>query len=357
MSTQGHSVILLLIVVFVSLTGCHRGTKQDIEAKISFTQVPQWNLGDQNEADVMEGTVSGAQPGQRLVLYSKSGGLWWLQPLLSSPFTAILSDGVWRNEMHLGTDYAVLLVDPSYRPAAVLDQLPQRGQSVAAVAVAHGQEKSSSFFVDFSGFKWRVRWKPSDRGGTVNPYNPENVYTDKAGALHLRIIKRDQQWTCSEVKLTRSLGYGTYSFTVEDISKLDPFVVFAMFTWDYSTDEENHREFDINISRLGEAENKNAQFVLQPPVVPLNITRFVAPAGKLKYTIVWEAGRVTMLTSRGSGRPEASVASRHVFTSEVPTPGSESVRMAFYVYTNPNRKSSGLQHPSEVIVDRFEFMP
>jgi hypothetical protein len=25
----------------------------------------------------------------------------------------------------------------------------------------------------------------SDRGGTSNPYNPHNVFTDRAGALHL----------------------------------------------------------------------------------------------------------------------------------------------------------------------------
>jgi hypothetical protein len=90
------------------------------------------------------------------------------------------------------------------------------------VAVSPGQEKSSSYFIDFSGFTWRVRRKPSDRGGTSNSYNPENVYVDQSGALHLRIVNRDQQWTCSEVNLTQSLGYGTYSFTVEDISKLEP---------------------------------------------------------------------------------------------------------------------------------------
>src|SRR5258708_39852607 len=145
-----------------------------------------------------------------------------------------------RNETHLGTEYAVLLVDPSFHPAAILSELPKRGQGIAAVAAARGQEKSSSFFVDFSGFTWRVRWKPSDRGGTSNPYRPENVYTDKVGALHLQIVKRDQGWTCSEVNLTRSLGYGTYSFTVEDISGLEPPVVFGMFTWEYATDRENY---------------------------------------------------------------------------------------------------------------------
>jgi hypothetical protein len=341
----------------MALVGCNRGATQDLKAKISFTQVPESNSGDRNEQDVIEGTVRGAHQGQRMVLYSKCGGLWWLQPLLTSPFTTILPDKEWRNEMHLGTEYAALLVDPSYHPAAVLRQLPKRGGAVAAVAVAHGQQKSSSFFIDFSGFRWRVRWKPSDRGGTNNPYNPDNVYTDAAGALHLRIVKRDQRWTCSEVNLIRALGYGTYSFTVEDTSSLEPAVVFTMFTWDYSTDQQNNREFDINITHWADPESRNAEFTLQPTFLPSNVYRFVAPANKLKHTIVWEPGRITMITSRASASGETPVVSRHVFTSQVPTPGSERLRISLYVYSNPKHRSSGLRHGAEVVVDRFEFLP
>ena len=76
----GFVAILLLVTLYLSLSGCHQGTNQNVEAKISFTQVPQWSPGDQNQQDVIEGTVSGARQGQRLVIYSKSGGLWWLQP-------------------------------------------------------------------------------------------------------------------------------------------------------------------------------------------------------------------------------------------------------------------------------------
>jgi hypothetical protein len=351
------AAILFVIVGSLALAGCHAGAKQDVEPKILFTQVPQWSLGDENQQDVMEGTVSGARQGQRLVIYSKIGGLWWLQLSLASPFTEILPDHEWRNEVHLATDYAVLLVEPSYRPAAFLEGLPERGEAVAAVAVSHGPEKSSSYFVDFSGFRWRVRWKPSDRGGAINPYSPENVFTDKAGALHLQIVQRDQQWTCSEVNLTRSLGYGTYSFTVEDISRLEPNVVFGIFTWDYSTDQENHGEFDVEISRWGEPESKNAEFVLQPTFVPTNISQFDAPAGKLKHTIVWEPGRVTMITSRASAGPRGPVVSKRVYTSEVPRPGSESLRMTLYVYWNARNRAPGLQHRAEVVVDQFQYLP
>jgi hypothetical protein len=353
----GSAAILCLIVLLLGSFGCGGNAKQMVEPKISFTQVPQWNPGDRNLQDVMEGTVSGEQPNQRMVVYSKAGAMWWLQPLLTSPFVAILPDHAWRSETHLGTDYAVLLVDSSYQPAAVLDRLPNRGLGIAAVAVAHGPEKSSSYFVDFSGYTWRVRWKPSDRGGTVNPYHPDNVYTDKAGALHFRILNRDGQWSCSEVNLTHSLGYGTYSFTVEDTSQLEPSAVFGIFTWDFSTDRENHREFDIDISRWGDPENKNAEFVVQPNFVPANISRFDAPAGKLKHVIIWEPGRITMETYRLSGTAHSSLVYKHVFTSEVPTAGSEAVRMTFYLYRKPTGDSLPLQHPAEVVVDQFEYLP
>src|SRR5260370_21889052 len=173
----GFVAIVLLVPLCLSLSGCHEGRKKDVEAKISFTQVPQWNPGDRNQQDVIEGTVSGAREGQRLVIYSNSAGLWWLQPLLTSPFTAILPDQVWRNETHLGTEYAVLLVDPSFHPAAILSELPKRGQGIAAAAAPRGPEKSPSYLIHFSGFTWRVRWKPNGRGGPSNTYRAQNVYT------------------------------------------------------------------------------------------------------------------------------------------------------------------------------------
>ena len=348
---------MLLLLMYLALAGCQQSTITRVEPKIFFTQVPEANPGDHDQQDVIEGTVHGARPGQRMILYSKSGGLWWVQPLLTSPLTAILPDGSWRNETHFGTEYAALLVDPPYHPAANLHEIPKPGGPVSAVAVTRGQDKSSSFFTSFSGLTWRVRWKPSDRGGTTNLYNPDNVYVDSSGRLHLRIVNRGQRWTCSEVNLTRNLGYGNYSFTVEDTSDLAPAVVFGMFIWDYSTDQQENREFDIEVSRWGNPASENAQFVLQPSYAVMNVSRFAAPPGKLKYTFVWEPGRLTMLTARPSELPGAAILSKHVFTSGVPKPGSESLRMTLYVYWNPRNKSAGLQRGAEVIVDRFEFLP
>jgi len=351
------ATMLVFTALSLPLISCHKLTNSASEATISFTQVPQWDRGDLNQADVIEGKVSGARQGRHILLYSKTGGLWWLQPRLNSPLTPILPDGVWRNEVHLATDYAALVVDSTYHPMAVLAELPKPARGIDTIATSRGQERSSSFFVNFSGFQWRVRKVSSDRGGTRNPYDHNNVHVDQAGALHLQIVNRNNQWTCSEVSLTRSLGYGTYSFTVEDTSRLESPVVFGIFTWDYSSNQGNHGEFDINISRWADPQNKNAEFVVQPEFVPLNKVRFAVPAGRLKHTIVWDVGRVTMITSRGLANGTPTIVSKHVFTSEVPTPGSESVRMTFYVYADPNHKLPGIHYQSEVVVDRFEFVP
>jgi hypothetical protein len=350
------STIFMFAGLLLAVTSCHKVAQNSLEPKILFTQVPQSDVGDLNQEDVIEGTVSGTRPEQKMVLYSKDGGLWWLQPKLNSPFTPILPHGVWRNEVHLATEYAALLVDSSYHPAAVLADLPKLGHGVTTIAASPGQERSSSFFVNFSGFQWRVRKVPSNRGGTSNPYDPSNVYVDPSGALHLQIVNRNNRWTCSEVNVTRSLGYGTYVFTVEDTSHLEPAAFFTIFTWDHSSNQGNFGEFDINISRWGDPQNSNGQFVVQPAFVPLNLSRFEAPGGKLRYTIVWEEGRVTMLTSRVLGN-QSELVSKHVFTDEVPRPVDESVRMALYVYSDPNHKLPMIHHGAEVVVDHFEFLP
>ena len=46
----------------------------------------------------------------------------------------------------------------------------------------------------------------------------------------------------AEVKLSRSLGYGSYRFVVQDVAHLEPAAVFALFTWDDSARPRNgHR--------------------------------------------------------------------------------------------------------------------
>jgi len=81
--------------------------------------------------DTIEGRVIGVRPEQRIVLYAKSGGRWWIQPFARDPlFTEIQRDSKWRNVTHLGEEYAALLVDSSYSPPQTTNSyLPQAAGS------------------------------------------------------------------------------------------------------------------------------------------------------------------------------------------------------------------------------------
>ena len=81
--------------------------------------------------------MTGAAPGQRIVLYARSGH-WWVQPLTVQPFTTVQPDGTWENTTHLGTEYAALLVDSAFRPPDTTEALPKPGGSVIAVATVKG---------------------------------------------------------------------------------------------------------------------------------------------------------------------------------------------------------------------------
>lgn len=341
------------LLICISLSGC--GLRNSVGPSIEFTRVPPAAEGGPDKLDIIEGRVTGASPGQQIVLYARSG-TWWVQPLANETFTTIQPDSKWINSTHLGTEYAALLVETGYRPAATTNALPMPGRGVVAVATTKGAEPGSAVtkLLSFGGYEWRVREAPSDRGGK-NFFVASNAWTDADGALHLRIAKSEGHWTCAEVTLTRNFGYGTYSFVVRDTSQLEPPVVFGMFTWDYGGASQNHREMDIEISQWGDPTSKNAQYVVQPFFIPENASRFTLPGGVMTHSIHWEPGRVSFKTVRGSvpnanSRPVAE----HVFTSGVPSPGIETLRLNLYVFGGAKEP---LQNGTEVVVEKFEYLP
>lgn len=201
----------------------------------------------------------------------------------------------------------------------------------------------------FSGYNWEVRRIPSDRGGTTNPYDSENVWVDSRGFLHLRTRFTNGRWAGGEVQLTQSLGHGLYQFTVSDISQLEPAAALTLYTRDEAALDQNHREIDIEISRWGEPAGKNAQFVVPPFSEPANVYRFAAPSGPLTYSFRWQPGSLSFKTVRGS-----KMVAEHEFTSSVPPPGRESARINLYEYGNARVPPKG---GSEVVIEKFEYLP
>jgi hypothetical protein len=321
---------------------------------IHFTVVPPAASGGSDRTVRIAGRVTGGGPGHRIVLYAKAG-VWWVQPLTVQPFTAVQANQTWENTTHLGTEYAALLVDGAFRPPDTMEALPGRGGEVIAVATVKGKgdDVPAPKVLAFSGYEWEVRRTPSDRGGQ-NDYDPANAWTDAEGLLHLRLAARDGHWTSAEVILTRSLGYGTYAFTVRDTSTLDPSAAFGMITWDDEAVDQNHRELDIEISQWGDPRLPNAQYVLQPYYVPANVARFAALAGTLTHAFRWEPGRVSFRTARGRNAMTGRAVASHQFTSGVPSPGTERVRIHLYYFRYGPRPP---QKDVEVVVERFQYLP
>jgi hypothetical protein len=207
----------------------------------------------------------------------------------------------------------------------------------------------------FSGYDWGVRMIESDKGGRDNLYDAENAWTDASGALHMQIKKKLGRWSCAEIYLNRSLGYGTYSITVRDISHLEPAAAFSMFTFDDPASEQHFREMDVEVGGRGNSAKNNARYIIQPFYIPGNLFLFAAPSGTLTYVLRWESGHATFKTFRGKSPGVATqLVAEHEFTSGIPVPGNAMPRLIFYVVASDKNP---MQKPSEVVVEKFEYLP
>jgi hypothetical protein len=353
------SVSGMLLAFVLLATGC-RASRAAGPAQIEFSQVPPAGSGGSDTLGTIAGRVPGVRPGQRLVLFAFAG-VWWVQPFEAQPFTAIDANATWKSQTHLGTRYAAVLVDATYQPPATTANLPRPGdRGVIAVETVDGTGPAPALKpgkpLAFSGYTWETRETPSNRGGN-NDYSPDNAWVDHDGFLHLRITRRENQWYSAEVKLTRSLGYGTYAFVARDITGLDPAATFSMFTWDDLGADQNHRGIDVEIGQWGVAANKNAQYLIQPYYVPANVFRFAAPAGRLTHLFRWQPGRVSFSSSRApataAGRAAPPLAT-HDFLAGVPAPGGETVRINLYVFRDA---PVPIQRETEVVIEKFEYLP
>jgi hypothetical protein len=361
-----HTATLSVLLAYCVLTGCH--SSPNSTPTVAFSKVAaayqespyKTDITERDyKTDIIGGRVTGARPEQRIVLYAKTDGRWGLCRQSGQPFANIESDGRWKASVHLGLQYAALLVDPTYDPPEQSESLPIVGNGVVALAVVNGEGPApvlpSPKILNFSGYEWATSTGPIFRSGSRNFFDPANVWTDERGELHLRISGNPGRWAAAEVKLTRSLGYGTYRFQVRDVSHLEPSALLALITWDGIGTESTRRELDVELGRWGYLENTNVNYVVQPYYVPANFVAFRVPPGAYTHSFRWEPGKVAFSTISGSGNTTGGrVINQHVFTSGVPSPEGESVRIALYVF---HKGHIPLKNENEVIIDKFEYLP
>ena len=358
---------LSVLLAPFGLTGCHSSSKISAPT-LAFSKVAaayqesayKTDISERDyKTDIIEGRVTGARPGQRIVLYAKTDGRWGVCRQSGQPFTTIETDGRWKASVHLGLQYAALLVDPTYNPPEQTESLPIVGNGVVALAVVDGEGAAPALpspkILNFSGYEWTASAGPIFHAGSRNFFDPANAWTDERGALHLRISGSPGKWAAAEVKLTRNLGYGTYRFQVRDVSHLEPSALLTLVTWDGVGTESTRRELDVELGRWGYLENSNVHYVVQPYYVPANLVAFRVPPDLYTHSFRWEPGKVAFSTVAGSGNSAGGrVINQHVFTSGVPSPEGESVRIGLYVF---HQGHIPLKNENEVIIDKFEYLP
>jgi hypothetical protein len=352
---MGRSVLMVSVLLcLTSLLAC-RGPRQ--EPAIEFHRVPPPDVGGTGTVEVISGTVRNAPPGARVVVYVQSRGSWYVQPLGTRPFTTIGTDHNWSTLTHLGTEYAAVLAGLDYQPAKVLSALPDTGKSVVAIARVAGNPASvrAPHLLRFSTYDWTIRQTGSDRHGTPHLYNVSNTSIDKQGNLHLRVAKHDTEWTCAEVSLQHSLGYGRYEAVVDGVDQFEPATVFDMFTWDTTGTDQNRREMNTQFTRWGDPKAPNGEFSVQPYYRPANTYRYSVAKTPLLLTMLWQNGRVTFSTATVDdlGRTRSRVA-EHTFTADVPSPESETVHLNLCVFEYGKVHQTS---DSEVVVKSFRFLP
>ncbi len=339
---------LILVAVPLLLLGCR---SLPLDPAISFSLVPVADPGGPESLELICGSVRNGKSQDRVILYAFSGGFWWVQPFTSRPFTELSGDMSWKNRIHLGQQYTALLVHADYKPSPKLEVLPTTGNGVLAVATVPGTPPKP-VTIHFSGYDWEVRQLSSNWGGTLNPYDPSNAWVDQAGSLHLKIEHRGDQWLCADIGLKESLGQGSYSFTVRDVSHLDPAAVLWLYTWDHF--KLFNGQLSVEVSRWGDSNSKNTQFAINPSHEPNNIHRFQTPPGVVTFSFLWQPRKVSFQAWRGGQADSSRPLADHTFKSGVPEPGDEKIHMSLYVYGNSRIP---MREPGEVIVERFQFTP
>jgi hypothetical protein len=346
--------LLPTVLVFALLSGC-RSTPT-----ITLVKIPPAGPGGSLVSDDISGKVVGARPGQHIIIFAETD-VWWFQSGDDKSYAEIQPDGSWSKSIHLGRQYAVMLVDSTYRPPPTATELPAAGGEIVAVARVKGlgsigdSSPSKPTYIDFSGYHWNVRAIDGEHGGISHPYDPSNVSVDEKGILHLRLTKRADTWACSEVELPRSLGYGTYLLQVKDTASFEPATQLSFFTWGELGSYSDHHEIYIDLSQRGNPQNKNAEYAVQPYYLPMNMSDFNVPAGAITYSFDWEPEGISFASWRGTEKMEPSNSIwKRVFRSDVRVPGGETVHINLCVFGFPKVPQ---QHEAEVLIKHFEFLP
>lgn len=316
-----------------------------------LNQPPEINFIDLKPGDGrIQGVANNIDASEiRVVLWALTNK-WYVQPWITSPWTKICDDGSWDNGTHGWSTMVAVLVDSTYVPGSVRYTHPGLEQGV--LAFAQYPPVRPDLPIEFSGYTWGVKQSADrfDPGQNYWSASVDNIWVDVDG-LHLRIVNDGGKWTCPEVYLLQSHGYGTYTFELGSrVDNLDPRAVLGCFTY-----ETTSRELDIEFSRALASPN-NSQFVVQPYSHSGNIYRYEMPAVTYStHQIEWRPGYVFFRSWRGLGmNPDSLLTSWNYTGSDIPPENVERWRFNLWLLGG-NSPTTGVG--DHVIIRSFNYQP
>ena len=251
-------------------------------------------------------------------------------------------------------------------PDVVFDQVEFNSTTSPTVDDVQWGDFPGGRTLAFAGHTWRVKG-PGYYGPGPSWYNDtsESVWVDADDRLHMTIRNLGGTWYSTEVALTEALGYGDYIFTTYgDLDLMDPHDVFGLFIWQYGVCYSDtylwwnpYNEFDIELSRWGEAGNELGQFVAQPWDYTGNLDRFsmTFAAGEItSHAFRWLPDRVECRAWRGGPHDESPSTLVHAWTytgPHIPRPEQPRVHINLWQFQGSPAVDQ------EVILDDFTFVP
>lgn len=233
---------------------------------------------------------------------------------------------------------------------------------VAVAVSAAGQETVLRQRIKFSGYVWDLRQSEEPGGPQGNRFAGEgrSVFLNSDKSLTLAISRKGELWYGGELALTRSLGYGTYTFRVRSgLSDLDGNVVLGLFSYS-DVDKRANDEVDIEFSAWGEpGAPVRGQFVVQPYQEEGHLAFFDLDAREASYSFDWSKDGISFLAWRGygprppEGSPEVISSWTYAGKGSLPDPRRAVVLMNLYLAGYPAPAGNGI---SSVTIDSFEFL-
>ena len=300
----------------------------------------------------------------KVAVYIKVSG-WWTKPNFDSPLTAIQSNGTWTTDFTSGgfdqfaTDLAAFLVPKDYNPP-IMSGGTTLPQTLYTNAVAYASiTRRATRTITFAGHIWEVKNTPIFAGLSPKDLSgdPEDVWVDRDGSLHLNIVNRGGIWYSPEVICADTLQYGAYTIRLgSQVDLLDKNVVLGFFSWDTDAPQYNYREIDIEFSRWGEDTAQNAQYVIQPSDAIGNRHRFIMnlTGTDSVHRFDWNADHIQFYSWEGKSLLQSWT---YTNTSHIPPAGAGNARIKLWLlngWAPSNRKDV---KNIEVIIKSFQFIP